>query len=128
MSLVLIVDDNEDIRETLSLLLEDGGDTVLTAPDGREALRCLRLRPLPDVVILDLMMPVMSGWEMREEMLRDPAVASIPTIVMTGDRSWSVEAGRLHAAASLAKPFEAEEMFSALDRVKLRQRARSGGP
>jgi CheY-like chemotaxis protein len=123
VSLVLVVDDNADIRETLSLLLEDGGDTVVTAPDGREALRLLHGSPVPDVVILDLMMPVMSGWELREEMLRDPAVASIPTIVMTGDRSWSQKAERLHAAASLAKPFEAEEMFSVLDRVK-----QLGGP
>jgi CheY-like chemotaxis protein len=126
VSLVLVIDDNEDIRETLSLLLEDAGCAVLTAPNGREALGLLRRGPLPDVVILDLMMPVMSGWELREEMLRDPAVAPIPTIVMTGDRSWSKNADRLHAAASLAKPFEAEEMLSVLDRVKLGRRSEGG--
>ena len=121
MSLVLVVDDDDDIREMLSFLLEDMGHTVVTASQGKEALSALRRGPRPDLVILDLMMPVMSGWELREQMLRDPAIASIPTIVVSGDRSDSERDESLHAVATMTKPFEADKLLSLLAQIQLGQ-------
>jgi CheY-like chemotaxis protein len=121
VSLVLVVDDDDDIREMLSFLLEDMGHTVVTASQGKEALSTLRHGPRPDLVILDLMMPVMSGWELREQMLRDPAIASIPTIVVSGDRSDPERDESLHAVATMAKPFEADKLLSLLAQIQLGQ-------
>jgi CheY-like chemotaxis protein len=118
VSLVLVVDDNDDIREMLSLFLEEAGHAVVTAHHGREALRLFGHGLRPDLVVLDLMMPVMSGWELRQEMLRDPEVASIPTVVITGDRAWSRRSEELHAVAALSKPFEPEEILALIEKVK----------
>ena len=115
MSLVLVVEDDKDIRETISLVLEDSGYDVVTAPHGKEALRLLRAGLRPNVMILDLMMPVMSGWELREQMLRDPQIASIRTIVITGDTKSSRCAESLGAVARLAKPFEPDDLLALLD-------------
>jgi CheY-like chemotaxis protein len=112
VSLVMVVEDDRDIRETLGFFLEDSGHDVVTAPHGQEALRLLRAGVRPNVIILDLMMPVMSGWELREQMLRDPAIASIPTIVITGDKKSSQCAEGLHAVALLAKPFEPDALLA----------------
>ena len=131
MSLVLVVDDDEDIRETLSLVLEDEGHTVVGARHGKEALLLFGQGLRPDVVLLDLMMPVMTGWKLREEMLRDPALAKIPTVVITGDKTWSEGAEALRAVAALAKPFDTDELLALIEKVErgrqLAERAPSPG-
>src|SRR5262245_13335746 len=83
--LVLIVDDDHDIREALSQVLGDEGWVVATAADGREALDYLDAHrdALPEVILLDLMMPVMSGGEFRAEQLKDPSLAPIPVVVIS---------------------------------------------
>ena len=81
---VLIVDDDATAREALAALLEERGHTVATAANGREALDKIEHGPVPRLVILDLMMPVMNGYELREEMLRRPALAKIPVVVVSG--------------------------------------------
>ena len=111
MSLLLIIDDDRDIRETLELLLEDHGHRVISAANGEEALRLLQQGPRPDLVVLDLMMPVMTGWELRELMLRDPTLASIPTVVISGDTKAVQRTADLHVAAFLAKPFELDDLL-----------------
>lgn len=111
MSLVLIVDDDRDIRETMALLLEDCGHRVLCAANGEEALRMLQRGPRPDLVLLDLMMPVMTGWELRERMLRDPVLAKIPTVVISGDTRAVQRAAELHVDGFIAKPFELEDLL-----------------
>lgn len=79
---VLNVDDDDDLRATLALLLEFEGFAVRCARDGAEALRAItEARPL--IVLLDLMMPVMNGWQFRAAMLADPSLADIPVIVIT---------------------------------------------
>jgi CheY-like chemotaxis protein len=85
---VLIVDDETDLRESLREVLEDEGYQVQVAADGREAMARLNTAR-PCVVILDLIMPVMSGNEVYDAMQADPNLAGIPVIVSTSDPSRS---------------------------------------
>src|SRR3954447_6592847 len=80
--LVMVVDDDDDIRETLVGLLEDEGYAVVAYPTGRDAFDALKGGVLPRVILLDLMMPVMDGAEFRRAQLADPALASIPVILI----------------------------------------------
>jgi CheY-like chemotaxis protein len=81
--LVMVVDDDDDIRETLAGLLEDEGYTVVAYASGQDALTALQQGARPRVILLDLMMPVMDGSEFRREQLADPALADIPVILIT---------------------------------------------
>src|SRR5688500_5140514 len=79
---VLVIDDHEDVRDSVSLLLEDAGYETVTAANGAVALVAVQ-RTRPDCILLDLMMPVMTGWEVVERLQKDPALARIPVIVLT---------------------------------------------
>jgi CheY-like chemotaxis protein len=81
--LVMVVDDDDDIRETLAGLLEDEGYQVAAFPTGQDALDALKGGMEPRVILLDLMMPVMDGAEFRREQVADPTLASIPVILIT---------------------------------------------
>lgn len=81
--LILVVDDDAAVREALELLLEHSGYDVALAEDGAEALDAMADGPLPSLVVLDLMMPVMSGWEALERMRASPVLAGIPVVVFT---------------------------------------------
>jgi chemosensory pili system protein ChpA (sensor histidine kinase/response regulator) len=82
---VLVVDDDADIRETLELTLGMDGHEVVTAADGGQALRWLRSgRRLPCLILLDLMMPGMNGFELMTRLISDPGLAGIPVVVLTG--------------------------------------------
>jgi CheY-like chemotaxis protein len=80
--LVLVVDDDPDVREALGDALEDEGFRVLLAEDGQEGFD-LMLARRPDLVLLDLMMPRMSGWQLVEAVKQNPAVNKIPIFVLT---------------------------------------------
>jgi CheY-like chemotaxis protein len=80
---LLLVDDEDAIRESLGEALEDDGFEVVTAANGREALEILRNQPRPSAILLDLMMPVMDGWEFRREQLNDPSLRDIPVLVIS---------------------------------------------
>lgn len=82
MSCVLIVEDEDDVREFMELLLSTAGYETMSARDGHEALQLMRGRR-PCVVLLDLHMPRMSGWEFRERQLQDPHIASVPVVCIT---------------------------------------------
>ena len=102
MKTILVVDDEEAVVEFVGSLLEDGGYRVLRAYDGRSALETAR-REHPDLVVTDVMMPVMNGIELACQLRETPETRSIPVLLMT--------AGRIpHApcanAAILAKPFD----------------------
>jgi CheY-like chemotaxis protein len=79
----MIVDDDEEIRETLADLLSQEGYEVVEAGDGVRALDRLRTEAKPDVILLDLMMPNMNGWELHQELQQDGSLAAIPVVVMT---------------------------------------------
>ncbi len=104
---VLVVDDDESIRETLSDVLRDEGFFVDQAENGAEALAYLRghdAQHLPAVIVLDLMMPVMSGAEFRERQLDDPLLSRIPVVIMSAADRGGVIAKKMKADAFLPKP------------------------
>ena len=83
---VLVVDDDYDLREAMRDVLEEEGYLVNTASNGQEALDALRDGESPEVVVLDLMMPVMDGWHFLDELERDSALADIPVVVMSASQ------------------------------------------
>ena len=80
---ILVVDDERSVRMMLETALRAQGYRVQSAANGREALQILRKGLRPSAIILDLMMPVMDGWDFRGEQLRDPALKDIPVVVVT---------------------------------------------
>jgi CheY-like chemotaxis protein/DNA-binding CsgD family transcriptional regulator len=112
MASVLVVDDEEDIRELVRINLELDGHRVITAPDGRAALDHVRAH-LPDVVVLDVMMPGMDGWGVLAEMKSErPEVASIPVLMLTArtDNLDRLRGGIEGAIRYLTKPFALDEL------------------
>lgn len=110
---ILVVDDDDDIRETLSEALELAGYAVKTAPHGGEALSLLAEGEKPCLIVLDLMMPVMDGYAFREEQLRRPELASIPVVMVTASRS--VREASTGAATVLFKPFSLGRLMAAVE-------------
>src|SRR5262245_59582395 len=78
---VLIIEDDPDIREALAEILEDEGYATVLAGNGREALDHLAKSEMPALILLDLMMPIMDGWQFRDEQRRSPSYAAIPVVV-----------------------------------------------
>ncbi len=109
---ILIVDDDPDILDSLALVLESAGYLTDTAMNGAEALKRLGAAPTPGLILLDLMMPVMDGWGFRKEQLRDPALASIPVVIMTGFGGAPEKAASIRAAGCLNKPIELEALLT----------------
>jgi DNA-binding response OmpR family regulator len=106
---ILVVDDERDIRDTIAELLAEEGYAVEEAGDGAEALAKAR-DCHPVVVLLDLMMPGMNGWEFRARQRGDPELASIPVIVLSA----LGKVPGVDAAAYLQKPFGLEDLLSAV--------------
>jgi DNA-binding response OmpR family regulator len=104
---VLVVDDEHDIREAVAEVLADEGYVVHGASDGAEALRTARA-VRPDIVLLDLMMPGMNGWEFRAAQKSDPEIQDIPVIVLS---ALGRVAG-MDAAGFIQKPFGLEELLA----------------
>src|SRR5512139_516436 len=111
MATVLVVDDERDIREVVAEVLEGEGYEVLGARDGAEALGKLRAHH-PALVLLDLMMPGMDGWEFCAARKREPDLCAIPVIVISALGKVS----GLDAAAFLQKPFAIDALVSAVRR------------
>jgi len=101
---VLVVDDDYDLRETLSDVLQDEGYSVATAPDGRVAIDYLRAGHRPHVILLDWMMPRCDGAQFRAEQLGDPALAGIPVVLLTADTKRQQKMDELGVEAFLTKP------------------------
>ncbi len=111
---VLIVDDDEDTRSSLAVLLEIYGFDVRLAENGAAALARLRCEPPPCLVVLDLMMPEMNGWELRSRMLADPELAQLKVLVVSGVADLDDKARRLGAVDYLAKPVDFERLLAAV--------------
>ena len=112
---VLVVDDDPDIRGTLVDVLELRGYRATAAANGQEALAQLRRGLRPCVILLDLMMPVMNGWEFRGEQRRDEALAALPVVILSGDATTARKAADLGVPEYLRKPLE---LAAVLDVVK----------
>ena len=102
---ILVVDDDPDILEALTEILAGEGFEVLAARHGEEALAHFSSGP-PDLVLLDLMMPVMDGWEFASRMRKNPDWADVPILVLSADRNVGVKAKEIGAIGYLPKPFE----------------------
>ena len=110
--LILIIDDSLDNQALLSLLLEAKGFHVLCASNGSEALCTLReLAFLPDLILLDAQMPVMDGYQFREEQCKTDRLRLIPVVVMTGDCCVKTEERMNHPEAIMIKPLQVSSIF-----------------
>lgn len=111
---VLVVDDDPLVRETLGDFLSDSGYRVLLATSGTHALKLLSRSPVPpSVILLDLKMPELDGWQFRELQLREPSMASIPVIVLTATPNATVR----EAAVVLRKPLRLPAIGKAITSV-----------
>lgn len=118
MANVLFVDDDMDIAETFDDLLRSKGHLVRTATCGKDGLQLLKAAPLPDVVILDVDMPGMSGPAMAHQMLlHDAGQEHIPVILLSGNVDLPQIAGRMGTPYFLAKTGDTEVFFEMLDRA-----------
>ena len=111
---ILIVEDEHNIRAVLTEILEDEGYAVASVPNGLEALVFLQ-EHRPQLILLDLGMPVMTGWEFCEQQQRDPALADIPVIVMSATPHLDQTAAALHAADCLDKPIELNTLLGMVE-------------
>jgi CheY-like chemotaxis protein len=113
---ILIVEDDFDIREALTQILRDEGYEVVGAGNGAEAMDVLHHNRAFGLILLDLMMPVMDGWQFRTEQQRDPALASIPVLVLSADAHIQQRAAALAAAGHLKKPVELDALLDTVGR------------
>jgi two-component system response regulator CpxR len=107
---VLVVDDDDSIREVIAEVLRDEGYDVSVAGNGEQALTEMRKNHSPDLVLLDLMMPVMSGWELLEILETSPELARIPVVVvsaMSAPGAWE----------SLPKPIDLDRLLATVSRL-----------
>lgn len=107
--LVLVVDDDDDVRLTLCEVLKDDGYAVEESPNGADALARLKAGPLPSVVLLDMMMPVMDGWQFLRARRDDPRLAEIPVVLLTASSAEDVP--NEDVRAYLRKPVDLAELL-----------------
>ena len=110
---VLLVDDDAEERDAIAHFLELQGAAVAVAGDGEEALNALRVDPLRCLILLDLNMPGMNGWEFRRRQLRS-SMAGIPVVVVSGLRDLAAAIQGMSASAALRKPVELELLLRAV--------------
>ena len=111
---VLVVDDQEAIRDTLQTALDDEGFTVECAANGQEALDILQ-RWQPCVILLDLMMPVMDGWAFRQAQRRSGS--TVPVVLLSAAGRLDEHRESLGAAAVITKPFDLDRVISTIQSV-----------
>jgi CheY-like chemotaxis protein len=110
---VLVVDDDAEIRFVISELLRDEGYTVAQAANGREALIYLQTaHPLPCVILLDLMMPILNGWEFLRVQQRNPVFASIPVVVISAYRALAEATAPFGVQGALDKPIDLDRLLA----------------
>ena len=115
---VMVIDDEVDVRESLTEWLSNVGYEASSACNGREALKQLRSNPRPpNAILLDMMMPVMDGLSFRWEMLADPALASIPVIILSASNYCHESALELSTAGCIQKPCQPEALLEMLSRI-----------
>jgi len=115
---VLVIDDDADIRGALVGVLEEQGYHAISASNGLEALEVLRILPTPpSVILLDLMMPVMDGWQFCAEQRQDPLLSKIPVVVVSAHGNVEAEASQVSASAYLRKPFLIQDLLHTIAKV-----------
>jgi two-component system cell cycle sensor histidine kinase/response regulator CckA len=119
---ILVVEDDQEILGTLCGLLEEEGYDVHPSGDGRDALDWLRKGPAPELIILDLMMPGMDGWEFRTIQRADPQLANIPVVAISADTS--AKAAAIDATRFLRKPFRLTDLLEVVEKIISEQEQR----
>ena len=114
---VLLVEDDPELRDALALVLQSAGYAVVTAGDGVQALDRLHDALRPRLVVLDLMLPVMDGFEFRVRQMEDPELAGIPVIVLSAGGDLTRKTVTMHPAACLMKPIEMDELLAHVRRI-----------
>jgi len=109
---VLIVDDDPDLLDVTSFVIENEGMAVETARNGEEALALLGTGRLPAVVLLDLMMPVMNGWEFLTAVANDPVLRTLPVVVLTAAEHAQIPG----ALEILSKPMDLKALLRVVER------------
>ena len=112
---ILVIDDDPDLRLLLSAVLKSEGYDVLTAENGAAGLSVLRTM-VPDLIILDFMMPVMNGWQFREAQAAIPQYAHVPIVCLSGYHAARRQAAALGMGACIQKPFEIEDLIKIVHR------------
>jgi CheY-like chemotaxis protein len=115
---ILLVEDDYDVREALVETLRDRGYEVETAADGEQALKVLRDGLRPGLILLDLMMPRMSGSEFRMVQMRDPALSVFPVVLLSADGRMEEKAQALKVDGAVRKPIELDELFDVIERIR----------
>lgn len=115
---VLVIDDAREVLFYVTFILERAGYRVITATDGREGLRLIENEP-PDLILCDIMMPILNGFEVRKTLARNPATAAIPFIFLTArsapvDKLHGLEVG---ADDYITKPYDQEELLARVNAV-----------
>ena len=116
MGTVLIIEDIAGVRAELTRLLEKAGYRVVTAENGQAGLQSLQRPPLPDLILLDLMMPVMNGWDFRRKQKASPDFSSIPVVLMSAGGNIASSCADLETSDYIAKPVEVEELLNKIQR------------
>ena len=123
MPRVLIVEDNEQIRELVGIYVKQAGHAVAMAADGNEALAAVAERGAPDVAVLDVAMPGMNGLELLSALRELPGLAELPAIFLSARvRPEDIDAGTRMGAAYLTKPFVGSALVGMIDKVLPAQR------
>ncbi|KTC89538.1 response regulator [Fluoribacter dumoffii] len=113
---ILLIDDNNAVREALVWALEYAGYLTVAVQDGQEALTLLEKDPLPVVIFLDLMMPVLDGFEFREKKKLSSRICNIPTII-TSAKTNLEKMEKMSCETFLPKPFDLNELFHLLKKI-----------
>ena len=116
---ILVVEDDPDSRLMLATVLELQGHAVVTASNGAEAFNVARVHQ-PSLILLDLMMPVMSGEEFRKAQVANPSIAAIPVVVLSAHHEAPNIARRMKVAGCLRKPVDFDQLFPTVHRVMSR--------
>jgi len=116
---ILVVEDHNDSREMLEEFLTEEGFTVETAVNGLQALERLMRPPRPDLVLLDLMMPVMTGWDLMERVAEEPSLWGLPVIVVSG--AGATRPLPRGIVASIPKPLDLNLLMETISRLRMQQ-------
>ena len=113
---LLLVEDDDDVRDAMAASLRDEGYEVAEAENGRLALEWLQRNGNPCLVLLDLWMPVMSGMELREKMVEDPRLAALPLVIVSAAGDGKARAQEMGAIGFLRKPLDLQDLLATVER------------
>jgi CheY-like chemotaxis protein len=112
---ILVVEDDDDIREVVASFLQDAGYTVAAAANGAVALEMVERDP-PLAILLDMKMPIMDGWEFARQ-YRDQPIPPAPIIVMTAAHDAAARGSQVNAVGVLGKPFDLDDLLAIVKRA-----------